>query len=120
MSLVMSLVRSRLVYGMEAARDMPRTYINRLMSVECGLLRGILGLPRGTPAPQVYKEAGVLPFTARLGLSLSSFFARALAAEGHTKNEIVQESLWKWPKSKWGKAALSMEAQAMPLCVKSG
>ena len=32
-SLVMSLVRSRLVYGMEAARDMPSTYINRLMSV---------------------------------------------------------------------------------------
>ena len=60
------------------------------------------------------------PFTARLGLSLSSFFVRALAPEGHTKNEIVQESLWKWPKGKWGKAVLSMEAQAMPLCVKSG
>ena len=118
--LVMSLVRSRLMYGAEAARDMTWTQLSRLMSVECGLLRLALGLPRSTPAPQVYKEAGVMPLTARLGLSLANFFVRSLVAEGQTKNEIIKESAWRWPKTKRGRQELTMEAQVNPLMEKAG
>ena len=112
-TLTMSLVRSRLVYGLEAARDIPPSLLRRLVACECSALRQALGLPNGTPTLKVYKEAGVLPLSCRLGLSRASYFLRALASEGPTRDEILDEHLWPWPRGVRGKYP-SLETETRP------
>ena len=112
-ALVMSLVRSRLVYGLEAARDTLPSQMARLVACECVALRQALGLPGGTPVLKVYKEAGVLPLSSRLGLSRASYFLRALASEGQTREEILDEHVWPWPKRKRA-TYVSLETETRP------
>ena len=71
--MVLALVGSRLLYGLETARDITATDLKRMVACECVILRRVLGLPPGTPQGLVYKEAGVLPLWNRARLSMSKF-----------------------------------------------
>ena len=56
-SLVRSLVRSRLIYGLEAMPHITDSGLARLTRIEVHGLRIALGLPRSAPHSLVYREA---------------------------------------------------------------
>ena len=60
-TLVQSLVRSRLLYGLEAFFEATPRLIEKLRVVETKALKIALGLPQWTPVHLVYREAGILP-----------------------------------------------------------
>ena len=91
--LVQALVRSRLGYGLETARDVTATDLKRMVACECNILRRVLGLPNGTPQGLVYREAGILPLWNRARLSMAKFCAGAAAGDGPARDVITDESL---------------------------
>ena len=60
-TVVKSLVRYRLYYGLEACNDMPASLITAIEQAECRAIKLALGLPRATPRYMAYREAGMLP-----------------------------------------------------------
>ena len=60
-TLVKSLVLSRLYYGVEACYDMPASLITATEQAECRAIKLALGLPRATPRYLANREAGMLP-----------------------------------------------------------
>ena len=71
-SLVRSLVRSRLTYGLEAMPRITDSALARLTRIEVHGLRTSLGLPRSAPHSLVYREAGMLPLGQHIKLSTST------------------------------------------------
>ena len=117
--MVLALVRSRLLYGLETARDLTATALKRMVACECGILRRVLGLPTGTPQGLVYREAGVLPLWNRARLSMAKFCVGAAAGDGPARDVVTEESLWRWPKTRRGKYP-SLEAQVADLVREGG
>ena len=72
-SLVQSLVRSRLIYGLEAIPYITDSGLARLTQIEVHGLRTALGLSRSAPHSLVYREAGVLPLGQRVMLSAAKY-----------------------------------------------
>ena len=72
-SLVRSLVRSRLIYGLEAMPHNTDSGLARLTRIEVHGLRTALGLSRSAPHSLVYREAGVLPLGQRVMLSAAKY-----------------------------------------------
>ena len=60
-TLVKSLVRSRLYYGLKACYDMPASLITAIERAECRPIKSALGLPRATPRYLAYRPTGMLP-----------------------------------------------------------
>ena len=56
-TLVKSLVRSRLYYGLEACYDMPASLITAIERAECRPIKLALGLLRATPRYLAYRHA---------------------------------------------------------------
>ena len=66
---MITLVRSRLYYGLEACYDMPASLITAIEQAECRAIKLALGLPRATPRYLAYSAClGMLP--AKLYLQL--------------------------------------------------
>ena len=86
--LVVSLVRSRLTYGMEAFYDLPPSHLKRLEVAECQALKRALGVPRGTPNVLVYRDAGLLPLKNHIQLMCAKYAHRAGVVPNSTKKEL--------------------------------
>ena len=71
-SLVRSLVRSRLVYGLEAMPSDTETGLKRLTAIEVRALRLALGLPQSAPHSLVYRDAGLLPLRDQIQIMCSA------------------------------------------------
>ena len=72
-SLVRSLVRLRLTYGLEAMPHITDSGLARLTNIEVHGLRATLGLQRSVPHTLVYREAGVPPLGLYIQLSAAKY-----------------------------------------------
>ena len=88
-TLVKSLVRSRLYYGLEACYDMPTSLITATEQVECRAIRLALGLPRATPRYLAYREAGMLPAKLYLQFICSKYQFRSQTTDNSTGVEVM-------------------------------
>ncbi len=87
--LVRSLVRSRLVFGLEAMPNIPNSSFDRLTAIEVRALRLALGLPQSVPQSLVYREAGVLPLRHYLQLCAAKYIYRCQTIENSTVEEVA-------------------------------
>ena len=88
--LTVALVRSRLLYGVEAFHDITATQWTQLGAVYRTALRIALGLPRGTPDYLVYREAGVLPLEDYARLHCARYRLRSQLVENSTAGEVKE------------------------------
>ena len=88
-TLVKSLVRSRLYYGLEACYDMPASLITAIEQAECRAIKLALGLPRATPRYLAYREAGMLPATLYIKLICAKYRFRSQSVNNSVKEEVV-------------------------------
>ena len=88
-TLVKSLVRSRLYYGLEACYDMPASLITAIERAECRTIKLALGLPRATPRYLAYREAGMLPAKLYLQFICSKYQFRSQTTDNSTGVEVL-------------------------------
>ena len=88
-TLVKSLVRSRLYYGLEACYDMPPSLITAIEQAECRAIKLALGLPRATPRYLAYREAGMLPAKLYLQFICSKYQFRSQTTDNSTGVEVL-------------------------------
>ena len=89
-TLVKSLVRSRLYYGLEACYDMPASLITAIEQAECRAIKMALGLPRATPRYLAYREAGMLPATLYIKLIICAKYRfRSQSVNNSVQEEVV-------------------------------
>ena len=89
-SLVRSLVRSRLIYGLEVMPRITDSGLARLTRIEVRGLRIALGLPRSAPHNLVYREAGVLPLGQHIQLSAAKYKFRCQTVTNSTVHEVEE------------------------------
>ena len=87
-SLVRSLVRSRLVYGLEAMPSITETGLKRLTAIEVRALRLALGLPQSAPHSLVYRDAGLLPLRDQIQLMTAKYVFRSQTVDNSTVEEV--------------------------------
>ena len=87
-SLVRSLVRSRLVYGLEAMPSITETGLKRLTAIEVLALRLALGLPQSVPHSLVYRDAGLLPLKDQIQLMTAKYVFRSQTVDHSTVEEV--------------------------------
>jgi ribonuclease HI len=90
-TLVQTLVRSRLLYGIEAFFSTSEHQISKLVAVECQALKIALGVPKCTANHLVYREAGLLPFEEEIKRRCANYLTRCLTVENSTKLEDLNE-----------------------------
>ena len=90
-TLVKSLVRSRLYYGLEACYDMPASLITAIERAECRTIKLALGLPRATPRYLAYREAGMLPAKLYLQFICSKYQFRSQTPDNSTGVEVLRD-----------------------------
>ena len=90
-TLTISLVRSRLLYGAQTLHGLPWTSIKNMAAVECKALRLALGLPQCTPQKQTYNEAGVLPLWHRMRRDACSYLFKSAQVFNSTEEEMGEE-----------------------------
>ena len=88
-TLVKSLVRSRLYYGLEACYDMPPSLITAIERAECRAIKLALGLPRATPRYLAYREAGMLPAKLYLQFICAKYQFRSQTTDNSTGVEVL-------------------------------
>ena len=88
-TLVKSLVRSRLYYGLEACYDMPASLVTAIKRAECRAIKLALGLPRATPRFLAYREAGMLPAKLYLQFICSQYQFRSQSTDNSTGVEVL-------------------------------
>ena len=88
-NVVRALVRSRLLYGLEAMPHLSKTGLARLTAIEVRGPRLALGLPQSVPQCLVYKEAGLLPFRRHIQLVCSKYVFRCQTVDNSTVDEIT-------------------------------
>ena len=98
-TLVQSLVRSRLLYGLETCFEHTKSMRVSLERAECKALKIALGLPRATPRELTYREAGILPIGHILHLRCATYMFRAQTVPNSVGPEL------KMTNSKRGKRA---------------
>ncbi len=91
-TLVKSLVRSRLYYGLEACYDMPASLITAIEQAECRAIKLALGLPRATARYLAYREAGMLPAKLYLQFICSKYQFRSQTTDNSTGVEVLATS----------------------------
>ena len=87
-SLVRSLVRSRLVYGLEAMPSITETGLKRLTAIEVRALRLALGLPQSVPHSLVYRDAGLLPLRDQIQIMTAKYVFRSQTVDNSTVEEV--------------------------------
>ena len=87
-SLVRSLVRSRLVYGLEAMPSITETGLKRLTAIEVRALRLALGLPQSALHSLVYRDAGLLPLRDQIQLMTAKYVFRSQTVDNSTVEEV--------------------------------
>ena len=87
-SLVRNLVRSRLVYGLEAMPSITETGLKRLTAIEARALRLALGLPQSVPHSLVYRDAGLLPLRDQIQLMTAKYVFRSQTVDNSTVEEV--------------------------------
>ena len=87
-SLVRSLVRSRLVYGLEAMPSITETGLKRLTAIEVRALRLALGLLQSAPHSLVYRDAGLLPLRDQIQLMTAKYVFRSQTVDNSTVEEV--------------------------------
>ena len=87
-SLVRSLVRSRLVYGLEAMPSITKTGLKRLTAIEVQALRLALGLSQSMPHSLVYQDAGLLPLRDQIQLMTAKYVFRSQTVDNSTVQEV--------------------------------
>ena len=89
-TLVKSLVRSRLYYGLEACYDMPASLITSgIERAECRPIKLALGLPRATPRYLAYRPTGMLPAKLYLQFICSKYQFRSQTTDNSTGVEVL-------------------------------
>ena len=86
--LVRSLVRSRLVYGLEAMPSITETGLKRLTAIEVRALRLALGLPQSVPHSLVYRDAGQLPLRDQIQIMTVKYVIRSQTVDNSTVEEV--------------------------------
>ena len=87
-SLVRSLVRSRLVYGLEAMPSITETGLKRLTAIKVWALRLALGLPQSVPHSLVYRDAGLLPLRDQIQIMTAKYVFRSQTVDNSTVEEV--------------------------------
>ena len=87
-SLVRNLVRSRLVYGLEAMPSITETGLKRLTAIEVRALRLALGLPQSVPHSLVYRDAGLPPLRDQIQLMTAKYVFRSQTVDNSTVEEV--------------------------------
>jgi ribonuclease HI/exonuclease III len=96
-----SLVRSRLLYGVEATYSMSDAQCEKLTKVEVKALKLALGLPTSTPTYEVYREAGLLPLEEEITRRCANYVVRNQAGPNSTTlDELKEPTLSKFHISK--------------------
>ena len=90
-TLIHSLIRSRLTYGMEAYYTLPSTLLDRLQSVETKALKTALGLPHYAINRLVYRDIGWLPLKNLIKLNSAKLLIRTFAAAEDTAENFVKD-----------------------------
>eukprot|EP00745_Piridium_sociabile_P037673 TRINITY_DN6865_c0_g1_i3.p1 TRINITY_DN6865_c0_g1~~TRINITY_DN6865_c0_g1_i3.p1 ORF type:complete len:1255 (-),score=165.91 TRINITY_DN6865_c0_g1_i3:139-3903(-) len=88
--LTQSLVRSRLLFGIQALHDLTTSQIYSLAKIECVALRLALGLPRTVPKRQVYNEAGVLPIWHQAKKHTCNYIFTSAQVQNSTEEELYE------------------------------
>lgn len=89
-TLVKTLVRSRLFFGIETFHDLHPCRLNEIEILECKALKIALGLPKCTPRHLTYREAGMLPAEKYIKLKCACYTYRAQTVNNSTKEELAK------------------------------
>jgi ribonuclease HI len=101
--LASALVRSRLVYGLEAAFDMSASDLKRLAVADARAIKIALGLPKATPQYLAYRDSGLLPIPDQIRLQCAGYSFRCQTIPNSTdlselENEDATRGLRPAPK----------------------
>ena len=86
--LVMSLVRSRLVYDLEAMPSITETGLKRLTAIEVRVRLLARGLPQSVPHSLRYRDVGLLPLIDQLQLIAAKYVFRSQTVDYSTVEEV--------------------------------
>ena len=87
-SLVKSLVRSRLFYGLEAMPSITETGLKRLTAIELLALSLALGLPHSVPHSLVSRDARLLPLRDQIQLMTAKYVFCSQTVDNSTVEEV--------------------------------
>ena len=90
--LALSLVRSKLSYGQEAFFSAPRSYLQKLLSLDSKAIKLALGVPVHTKTIEAYNMAGIVCLDQWRKLSCANYLVRSLAIDNHTREELFLRS----------------------------
>ena len=88
LTVIRSLVRSKLSYGQETYFSANKNILKMLQIKECHFLRYALGLAPGTPQDRVYNAAGWLPLNKERKLRCAQYYFRSKTVENSTNQEL--------------------------------
>ena len=88
--LAVTLVRSRLLFGMEAAFSASPSLIKKLMVIDAKAIKISLGLPKATPHYLTYREAGILPYNHQMRLQCANYLFRHKTVSNSTNIEELE------------------------------
>ena len=86
-----ALVRSRLMYGLEACHTLAESQWKELEQAELAALKVALGLPKYAVNDLVYQEAGWLPLREECRLRCAHFEARCFMVQNNVKEALGQD-----------------------------
>ena len=96
--LTTALIRSKLTYGQEIYHSAPKTYLNKLQSIDSRGIKLALGLPISTNTLKCYKEVNLLSLDEQRKLATSNYFIRSQQVENSVTSEICIDSDTSFPR----------------------
>ena len=104
--LACSLIRSKLSYGQEVFFSAPKTYLNKLQSLDSKAIKVALGVPVHTNTSKVYRIAGLSSLNDSRKLACAKYIIRSNVVDNYTESETVIQSHLDFPKRARGISSL--------------
>ena len=96
--LAQSLVRSKLMYAQEAFFNAPKSYLDKLQSIDAKAVKLALGVPVHSSTKESYRIAGLLPLNEVRKLSAANYVMRCQSVDNSSIEEVRFRSDLEYPK----------------------
>ena len=96
--LSMALIRSKLSYGQEVYFSAPKSYLDKLQSLDSRAIKLSLGLPVHTKTLETYKFAGLLSLDEWREMNCAKYIIRSQTVENNNREEINIRSDLTYPR----------------------
>ena len=97
MKLAVALIRSQLIYGQEVYHSAPKTYLNKLQSIDSRGIKLALGLPISTNTLKCYKEVNLCSLDEQRKIATSNYLMRSQQVDNSVTSDICIDSNVSFP-----------------------